>query len=223
LIDRDESGLEILRGELDPTAVIVGDVRADLRDQLDEIALRSQMPYLEAFLCAGTGSRGPFLGLDERRSGIEAVEVNLLARLRLAHHMLRYMRSVRFGRLVLISSSSALAPMPAFAAYAASNAALLTFGEALAREVRPDGVHVLTVCPSGMDTQFQEQAGVRRVPGERLLDPDKVAEDIWDALGEPRRTVLFVGGTTHAMNLFQRLTPRAMQTLVWERLVAARR
>ena len=154
---------------------------------------------------------------------IDAIDINLTARLRLARHLLRYMRAARFGRLVLVSSSTALSPMPQFAAYAASNAGLLTFGEAVAHEVQSDGIHVLTVCPSGMDTRFQERAGVRRVDGEKLLDPSDVAEAIVGGLRHPGRHVLMVGTLTHAMNLFERLAPRRIQPVIWNRLVAARR
>ena len=223
LLDRDADALAEVASRLGAVATVVGDVREDLREQLDDVAARLDLPYLEAFLCAGMGAKGPFLSTSDRVSGIDAIDVNLTARLRLARHVLRYMRAERFGRLVLVSSSTALSPMPQFAAYAASNAGLLTFGEAVAHELRPDGIHVLTVCPSGMDTRFQERAGVRRVEGERLLDPADVADAMFDGLRHPSKHVLMVGHLTHAMNLFQRATPRRIQPAVWSRLVAARR
>jgi nucleoside-diphosphate-sugar epimerase len=223
LVDRDAESLAAIAAEVGAVGVVVGDVRHDLSTRLDELAKANDLPYVEAFLCAGMGAKGPFMSASDRESGIDAIEVNLTARLRMARHLMRYMRAERFGRVVFISSSTALSPMPQFAAYAGSNAGLLTFGEALAHEVRPEGIHVLTVCPSGMDTRFQERAGVRRVDGERLLDPADVADAIMTALGNPAKSVLMVGPLTHAMNLFQRIAPRRVQPMIWNKLVAARR
>ncbi len=223
LLDRDGDALSEVAERLGAVATVVGDLRDDLSGPLDAVARSHRQPYLEAFLCAGMGAKGPFLTTTDRAAGIDAIVVNLTARLRLARHLLRYMRAARFGRLVLVSSSTALAPMPQFAAYAAGNAGLLTFGEAVAHEVQSDGIHVLTVCPSGMDTRFQERAGVRRVDGEKLLDPADVAEAIMGGLQRPHKHVLMVGTLTHAMNLFERVAPRRIQPVVWSRLVAARR
>jgi short-subunit dehydrogenase len=74
-----------------------------------------------------------------------------------------------------------------------------------------------------MDTRFQERAGVRRMDGEKLLDPSDVADAIMNGLRHSSKHVLLVGHLTHGMNLFQRLAPRRLQPIVWDRLVVARR
>lgn len=122
----------------------------------------------------------------------------------------------------MISSSSAFQALPEFATYGASNAGLLNFGQALAAEVADRGVKVLTVCPGGMDTNFQSHAGVRRPEGERLLNPDDVATDIVAALGSSA-PVLVVGMRAKVMDIAGRAIPRRIQSQLWAKLVSARR
>src|SRR4029079_19301405 len=86
--------------------------------------------------------------------------------------LLRELTQRHFGRIVLVSSSSAFQPLPEFASYGAASAGLRAVGQTLSSELEDSGVHVLTVVPGGMDTKFQAAAGVRRLEGERLLPPE---------------------------------------------------
>ena len=132
------------------------------------------------------------------------------------------MRANNFGRIVLVSSSSAFQPLAQFATYGASNAGLLGFGQALATELKGSGVHVLTVCPGGMDTNFQSSANVCRRDGEQLLAPDDVADEIMTALRR-RRVVQVVGSRAKAMDVMSRVLPRPAQRALWSRLVDSMR
>ena len=51
-----------------------------------------------------------------------------------------------------ITSGIALIGAPFYAAYAAAKAGLDRFGEALRRELKGEGIHVLTIYPGGTDT-----------------------------------------------------------------------
>jgi short-subunit dehydrogenase len=128
------------------------------------------------------------------------------------------MRQRQFGRIVLISSSSAFQPLPFMSLYAASNAALLSFGEALAAEVAPHGIEVLTVCPGGMQTAFQKRAGVRELATERLMPAEAVAEHVLSVLGKGR-VVLMPSVRSKAMALLARVLPRKVSLALWERLM----
>jgi len=171
----------------------------------------------EVFACAGIGVRGEFARVDVKQQA-ECFGVNVLSRLRLAHHAIQFMRPRRFGRVVLISSSSAFQPLPYMAVYAATNAALLSFGEGIWAELRGTGIQVLTVCPGGMRTQFQRRAGVLELPEEKLLEPEAVALAILGALGRESPTIL-VGGRAVAMALAARLLPRKVTLLLWRALM----
>lgn len=77
----------------------------------------------------------------------EILDVNLWGALNLVLPLVPAMRARRSGRIALMSSLSAFAPLPGAEAYSASKAALLTFGLALRQQLAPDGVGVSVICP----------------------------------------------------------------------------
>jgi hypothetical protein len=65
----------------------------------------------------------------------------------LTFHLLPSMIAERRGGIINVSSTAAFQPIPYAAAYAASKAFTTSFSLALAEELRPYGVTVVTVCP----------------------------------------------------------------------------
>jgi uncharacterized oxidoreductase len=80
------------------------------------------------------------------------VEVNLLAPILLTREALPYLRKSGDGLIVNVTSAAALTGVPFYGTYAAAKAGLARFGEALRRELKGVGVHVLTVYPIATDT-----------------------------------------------------------------------
>ena len=73
-----------------------------------------------------------------------------------------------WGRIVMISSSSAQRGSPKMAHYAASKGALLSLTKSLAREYGPVGITVNNVPPSGIETPMQHQGQAEgHLPVER--------------------------------------------------------
>jgi len=218
VLDRDRSGLdaldlpgtEIIRLACDLSAPAAIDAAfADLTNRgivIDEM-----------FACAGIGARGPVATIDPETDA-RVIRINTEARIRLVHKLLPGMLDRQFGRLVLISSSSAFQPLPLMASYAASNAAVLLFGEALSEELAGDGIEVLVVCPGGMKTAFQQSSGVREIEGEKLMAPETVAERAFAALGHDRMTI-FPSFRPLAMASLARLLPRRLSVKLWGRMM----
>ena len=77
-----------------------------------------------------------------------------------------------------------------------------------------DGVEVLTVCPGGMRTGFQKRAGVKELPGERLMEPEAVAEEILEALGR-NLGVIMPSFRSKAMSFMARVLPRRLSRALW--------
>ena len=132
------------------------------------------------------------------------------------------MNEIQFGRIVLIASSSAFQPLPFMSVYAASNAALHFFGQGVSYEMAHHGVHVMTMCPGGMETNFQRTANVKRNPKERLMAPDMVAAVMMRGLAH-RETTLIVSGRAYAMAWLARLLPRDLALRLWGHLMTSLR
>jgi 3-oxoacyl-[acyl-carrier protein] reductase len=86
------------------------------------------------------------------------------------------------GRIINTASVLAKNPVPAFAAYAASKAGIVTLTEAWARELGPRGITVNAVAPGFVDTPMNaglapevRQAVTLRTPLRRMGRPEEVA------------------------------------------------
>src|SRR3546814_2676041 len=83
-------------------------------------------------------------------------EFDRVAPILLARAALPSLRASGDGLIVDITSGIALIGMPFYATYAAVKAGLARFGEALRRELKGEGVHVLTVYPGATDTPMMQ-------------------------------------------------------------------
>ncbi|KAL8577809.1 hypothetical protein ACOMHN_054559 [Nucella lapillus] len=79
------------------------------------------------------------------------VNVNFMGQVHVIRAFLPLLRHSQ-GRLVNVASNAGLVPVPFHAAYCASKAAVVTLTESLRLELKPFGVHVSTIIPSGYRT-----------------------------------------------------------------------
>ena len=86
------------------------------------------------------------------------LQVNIVALTELTRLMLPKMVARRRGRIMLLASTAAFQPGPHMAVYYASKAYVLSFGQAIAYELRGTGVTVTTLCPGPTATGFVEVA-----------------------------------------------------------------
>ncbi|WP_299948910.1 SDR family oxidoreductase, partial [uncultured Microbulbifer sp.] len=83
----------------------------------------------------------------EKSEIIKMLDVNLLAPILLTKAALPALRADGDSMVVNISSALALVGIPFYTVYAAAKAGLAQFGECLRRELKGEGVHVMTVYP----------------------------------------------------------------------------
>jgi 3-oxoacyl-[acyl-carrier protein] reductase len=95
-----------------------------------------------------------------------ALELNLLASIRLAHACVPGMRARRWGRVVFLSSMAAKQPLPGLLLSNTARAGLLGFAKTLAAEVARDGVLVNTVLPGHFDTARARDLAETRAASE---------------------------------------------------------
>ncbi|ANH37796.1 2-(R)-hydroxypropyl-CoM dehydrogenase [Nocardioides dokdonensis FR1436] len=128
------------------------------------------------------------------------------------------------GTVVCISSMAGWMPVPGRAAYSAAKAALTQFFEVLRLELEPQGVRVLMVHPSFLDTPIDEHAlgedgrptGRARSTVGRLRSAEETAVQVDAALWAGRRR-LFPDRGTVAASLLWRLAPSVYQAQVRRR------
>jgi len=119
------------------------------------------------------------------------VSVNLSAAFHLSRAAIPAMREARYGRIVNVSSVTAVVGSPSEAAYGASKAGLHGLTRSLAREVARAGITVNTVVPGVFETDMtrampeKTQEAIRKmIPLGRRGDPDELAAAIEFLLGD---------------------------------------
>ena len=92
----------------------------------------------------------------------EVFETNLFGLAELTRRAIPALRAAGGGVIVNVTSASLLFPMPFYAVYRASKAAVAALGETLRAELRPFGIRVLEVLPGPIETDLL--AGSDREP-----------------------------------------------------------
>ena len=106
---------------------------------------------------AGFGLFGRAIELD-RAEQLSIIAVNIRAMtdlsLRFSDQLIRHR-----GGILNVGSIAGFLPGPGMAVYYASKAYVLSFSEALRRELAPLGVRVTALCPGPVPSEFQQRAG----------------------------------------------------------------
>jgi uncharacterized protein len=113
------------------------------------------------------------------------------------------------GGILNVASVASFLPGPGMAVYYATKAFVLSFSESLHQELSGRGIRVTVLCPGVVPTEFQERAGMRKLPGPRILrwSAERVAASGYEGLMQGRRVVV-PGLANRAVTLLPRLLPR---------------
>lgn len=119
------------------------------------------------------------------------MEVNARGCFLIAKYATPLLRGRDGAVIVNVASCAALGGTPGMSAYSASKGAIISFGKALAHELAPDGIRVMSISPGWTDTPFNdpvtEQMGGREaieelvrgmVPMGRQSSPEEMARGI---------------------------------------------
>lgn len=156
---------------------------------------------------AGFGIFGTSFEMD-RATQLGIIDVNIRA---LTDLSLRFSKTLikNRGGLLNVGSIAGFLPGPGMAVYYASKAYVLSFTEALRKELQPHGVRVTLVCPGPVPTEFQDRAGFKPGFDSSALDmsPRQVAEQAYRGLMANKRAVL-PGFGIKLVPFMLRLAPR---------------
>src|SRR5262245_36809121 len=83
-------------------------------------------------------------------------ETNVLGLIDVTRRAIPVLRATGGGVLCNVTSSSLFAPVPFYAPYRASKAAVSVLGESLRTELAPFGIRVLEIMPGPIDTEMLE-------------------------------------------------------------------
>jgi short-subunit dehydrogenase len=215
LVARRQDRLEALAGEIAaagrprPTVITVD---LERRDGASAIAAELSSQGLEPAIVvnnAGFGLRGAAAALS-RDEQLAMIDVNVRA---LTELSLMFVDSVarHRGGILNVASVAAFLPGPGMAVYYASKAYVLSFSEALHRELSERGVRVTTLCPGPVPTEFQARAGMPLNAAARALElsAERVAQIGYDAFMAGKRVVIAGIGNRLAVSLM-RLVPIAL-------------
>lgn len=182
--------------------------RPGAADAIDaELAARNLEPHY-IVNNAGFGLVGKAHERD-RTEQLQMIDLNVRT---LTELSLRWIEplSRRRGGILNVASVAGFLPGPGSAVYYASKAYVLSFTEALHRELKGKGVRVTALCPGPVPTEFQARAGLAEDGKNGLLTVSaaRVAAEGYRGLMAGRRLVV-PGALNKLVTVLVRLMPRA--------------
>ncbi|WP_396912294.1 SDR family NAD(P)-dependent oxidoreductase [Mycolicibacterium sp.] len=162
VVDIDESAAQRVTDALSAggvTALAVGiDVTDSMSVEQGFDKVRAELgPIGVLVTSAGIFGYSPFLDISND-AWRRIIEVNLTGTFYCCRAAVPDMVQAKWGRIVMISSSSAQRGSPFAAHYAASKGAVITLTKSLAREYAAAGITVNNIPPSGIETPMQHRS-----------------------------------------------------------------
>jgi NAD(P)-dependent dehydrogenase (short-subunit alcohol dehydrogenase family) len=159
---------EQLRNQLAPHGARAAVYQLDVNKQSDVIStiesVINEVGGLDIVVNnAGYGLSGAVEEVTELDAR-EQFETNFFGALWVTQAVLPHMRARRRGHIIQVSSLAGVISAPNLGIYCASKWALEAMSEALAGEVKPFGIHVTIVEPSGFRTEWDGSSMVRAQP-----------------------------------------------------------
>lgn len=148
---------------------------------------------------AGYGSMGPIEEVPEEEVQRQ-FDINVFGPLRVLRAVLPHLRERRSGHVINITSIGGLRTFPGVGIYNASKFALEAIGESLEQQVKPLGIKVTNVEPSGFRTDWagrsatftepaiedyrptagKNMADIQGYSGQQPGDPERAAQAMFD-------------------------------------------
>lgn len=175
VVDLNEAAAQRVADDLRAQGVTAIGVGADVTDRPameDAFAkVRSELgPTTILVTSAGLFGFSPFVDLSVE-AWERVIAVNLTGTFHACQLAVPDMLAAGWGRIIMISSSSAQRGSPEMAHYAASKGGVLSLTRSLAREYAARGITVNNIPPSGIETpmQHQQQAAGILPPTEQMV------------------------------------------------------
>lgn len=221
--------LEMLTGEIRAAGGIALAVPTDLtsQSQITNLVQRTLAEFGRVDVLANIAGWGRYdwfeeLSAEDLRS---QYEVNVIGMAELIRKVLPVMKEQRSGHILNMSSYASLIAVPPLTVYASTKYAVEGLTDALRRELKPWGIRVSRIHPSGVKgTEFNQQAGeqggirYRSIPVGKVTR-GQVARAIVDLVENPRRAV-YMSRLYDFLVVLNMLTPGVVDhfSSLWVRL-----
>jgi NAD(P)-dependent dehydrogenase (short-subunit alcohol dehydrogenase family) len=157
LLSRDASRAEAARqriGSLERTLALACDVKH--REEIDRAIALTLHHFQKIDIWINNAGVGMRDTVAEMEMGVcrELFETNLFGAISCMQAIIPVMRPAGGGMIINISSVAGHIPLPYGAPYSGTKFAMNAMGKAARLELLPDNIHVLTVCPGYVATDF---------------------------------------------------------------------
>jgi len=199
LSSRDPGRLEAARarvGSAERTLAIACDVRN--REEIDRLLSLTLHNFGRVDIWinnAGFGLLDSVAAMDMRACR-DMFDTNLFGAIACMQAVIPVMKRQGGGMIINVSSVAGHIPLPYSAAYSATKFAMNAVGKGARMELRSSGVHVMTVCPGTIATNFTENAVKgkeplrMRGPNRGGMSAERVAAAVVSACGPEKREVI---------------------------------
>lgn len=229
LLSRDAGRAEAARqrvGHSERTVALACDVRN--REEIDRVVGLTMHHFKRIDVWINNAGRGHFGSIAnvEMPAARDTFETNLFGAIGAMQAVIPIMKQQGGGTIINISSVAGHIPLPFHSVYSGTKFALNTIGKAARIELKNSGIHVLTVCPGYVRTDFGANA-VRRGEQKQLrptsirgISPERVARAVLRGYLRGRREIV-VPWYMHPMIKLYQLFPGLVE-LGMARMLARR-
>jgi NAD(P)-dependent dehydrogenase (short-subunit alcohol dehydrogenase family) len=158
-------------------------------------------PRIDALICT-VGVSNPVTPMDDFEKYKAIFELNFFANLIPIKSLINRMMEARFGRIIVISSTSGHILPRSLTAYAPSKWALDRMCRALQSELYPFGISLDIVCPTTIKNKYSET-----FDDKQGINAEEVAEKIVDIVNHPRNTTHFIPARFALADTIERFAP----------------
>ncbi|HID38815.1 MAG TPA: SDR family oxidoreductase [Calditrichaeota bacterium] len=176
LVARSQKKLEKLAGNLErdygiKTTVITQDLSvADGPQKIHDVLQKQGIEIDVLVNNAGFGNYGMFTETDWKTEAA-MIQLNITSLTHLTKLFLPSMLKKGRGKIMNIASTAAFFPGPFMSVYYASKAYVLSFSQALSKELAGSGITVSVLCPGATKTEFSKVANMENA---RLFDSNLI-------------------------------------------------
>ena len=199
LLSRDSGRAEAARGRVghtDRTLALACDVRN--REEIDRVLSLTLHHFdrIDVWVNnAGYGMRDTVASMNMAGCR-DMFETNLFGTIDAMQAVIPVMKQQGGGTIINVSSVAGHIALPFSAAYSATKFAMNAIGKAAGIELKESGIHVLTVCPGYVRTNFAanvvrgREAKEIRPEQQKGITPERVARALVDGYRKNKREVI---------------------------------